>query len=146
MKEEDNGKGNTKESATERLLSFFARPPGRKLNVALWVFQVAIALMLGFIGARKLMGTEMELERFARIGIGQWLRYVTGLIEVSGSIALVVPRTSVIGAIVIAAVMFGAFVTQQLRLDGSFFPLVVSVVALYIAWARRGDVQRLLSR
>lgn len=130
----------------ERLQSFFTRPPGGKLNVALWVFQVLIALMLGFMGASKLIGTEMELERFARIGIGQWFRYVTGLIELGGSIALVVPRTSVIGAIVIAAVMFGAFVTQQLRLDGSFFPLVVSMIAVYIAWARRGDVQRLLSR
>jgi putative oxidoreductase len=54
---------------------------GRAARVALWLTQVGLAAMFMFVGGLKLTGAPQLVALFDAIGIGQWLRYVTGSIE-----------------------------------------------------------------
>ena len=50
----------------------------------------------------------MMVETFDAIGLGQWFRYLTGLIEVGGAVLLWVPRRQAWGAALLGATMIGA--------------------------------------
>jgi putative oxidoreductase len=77
---------------------------------------------------------------FAQIGIGQWLRYVTGVLEVSGAIGLLIPKFRFWAALQIVAVMVGAtgvnlWVLHVPALAG--LTAVLMALALALAWLRR---------
>src|SRR6266446_6310483 len=80
---------------------------GRSGVIALWVVQIALAGMFLFAGASKLVGAPAMVTLFNGIGVGQWFRYVTGLIEVGSAIALVVPSIAMFGALVLVPTMIG---------------------------------------
>src|SRR5436190_1204621 len=66
--------------------------------IALWAVQLALAGMFLLAGGSKLAGAPAMIALFDGIGIGQWFRYVTGLIEVGSAVALLVPSDSRTGA------------------------------------------------
>jgi uncharacterized membrane protein YphA (DoxX/SURF4 family) len=75
---------------------------------------------------------------FARLGMGQWFRYLTGTLEVIGAVALLVPRATFYGAALLTIVMIGAIVTHLAVLGGSPIPaLVLLVIVAIVAYLRR---------
>ena len=112
-------------------------PQRRAWNVTLWVLQVLAAAMFLLSGIMKFVGAPAVVELFDAIGIGQWFRFLTGGLEVIGAVALLTRRFSAHGALLLAAVMAGAVVTE-LWLGGSPLPALVNlVVTAVIAWGRR---------
>ncbi len=57
------------------------------------------------------------VEEFAKLPVGDWFRYFTGLPEVVGAIALLTAAVSGFGAILLLLVDVGAFFAQVLYLD-----------------------------
>ena len=86
-----------------------------------------VILTLAFIGAGggKLVGVEMMIITFDQIGFGQWLRYLTGLIEVIGVALLWMPRKQVIGAVLLGGTMVGAVITHWFILGPSSVPAIM---------------------
>src|SRR6476620_8080991 len=82
------------------------------VNVLLWVLQIAAAGMFLMVGFLKLSGNAQLVGLFEAIGLGQWVRYLTGTLEVAGAFLLLIPRTSGLGALMLAGVMIGAVVTH----------------------------------
>src|SRR5579863_3130553 len=116
-------------------------PRSKSANVALWVLQALLAL--AFVGAAsgKLLGKPEMVALFEAVGIGQWFRYVTGLMELTGALLIVVPRTKFFGAALLSMVMVGAVLTHLLILHNApTVPAVLLVLAGVVAWARRGEV------
>ena len=106
-------------------------------NVAIWCGQVLIALSLFFAGTSKLAGAEQAIALFDAVGIGQWFRYVTGVLEVVGAIGLVVPSLTILGVSILSAVMAGAVLTHLFVIGGSpLVPLMHLALLLAIGWAR----------
>jgi uncharacterized membrane protein YphA (DoxX/SURF4 family) len=68
----------------------------------------------------------MMIMTFDQIGFGQWLRYLTGLIEVLGVALLWIPRKQVIGAVLLGGTMVGAVITHWFILG----PSAVSAIGL----------------
>lgn len=64
---------------------------------------------------------------FEQIGIGQWFRYATGIIQVAGGALMLFRRSLVIGAALLACTMVGA-ACVDLFLLGS--PLVIAPLML----------------
>ena len=119
---------------------------GRTGFVALWAVQIALAGMFLLAGSSKLLGAAEMVALFDAIGVGQWFRYVTGLIEVSSAIALLVPSFAVFGALALVATMVGAIVTHLFIVGGSpAMPAILLLGAAAVVWARRhrllGDQQ-----
>ena len=92
---------------------------GHTGRLALWAVQFALAGMFLLAGGSKLFGVPATVALFDAIGIGQWFRYVTGLIEVGSAIALLVPSFAVFGALALVATMVGAIVTHLSIVGGS---------------------------
>ncbi|HKC94667.1 MAG TPA: DoxX family protein, partial [Nitrospira sp.] len=60
--------------------------PSKARNVTLWVVQGLLAAAFLMAGSSKLAGEEQMVAMFQQIGFGQWFRYLTGAIEVTGAI------------------------------------------------------------
>ena len=85
------------------------------------------------------------VEMFDRIGVGQWFRYLTGVIEVLGAILLLVPRFCGAGALLLTATMIGAVLTHLFVIGGSpVMPIILLLVAGIIAWGRRARTANIL--
>jgi putative oxidoreductase len=118
---------------------------GKILNVLLWVLQIAAAGMFLMVGHLKLSGDARLVGLFEAIGLGQWFRYMTGALEVLGAILLVIPRTSGLGALMLACVMVGAVVTHVFIVGGSpLMAIILLGVTGVVAWGRRRRTMDLL--
>lgn len=83
--------------------------PDRIGALTAWLPRIAVALAFGFIGLSKFRD-PMWIRVFARIGIGQWFRYLTGAMQIGGALLALVPRLALAGIAAIACTMFGAVV------------------------------------
>jgi uncharacterized membrane protein YphA (DoxX/SURF4 family) len=119
---------------------------GKTMNLALWVLQIAAAGMFLMVGFSKLSGNAQMIGLFEAIGVGQWLRYLTGTLEVTGAILLLVPRTSGVGALMLVVVMSGAVMTHLFIVGGSpLMAIILLGVTSLVAWGRRERTMNLLT-
>lgn len=106
---------------------------------------IKVLLSLAFLGAglSKLAGVEMMVETFGVIGLGQWFRYLTGLIEVGSVVLLWVPGFQAIGAGLLVCTMIGAVLAHLLILGPSAMPaIVLGVLAGAILYQNRAQLTR----
>jgi uncharacterized membrane protein YphA (DoxX/SURF4 family) len=116
------------------------------VNVLLWVLQIAAAGMFLMVGFLKLSGNPQLVGLFEAIGLGQWFRYLTGTLEVVGAILLLIPRTSGLSALMLAAVMACAVGTHIFIVGGSpLMAIILLVVTSLVAWGRRQRTMNLLT-
>ena len=119
---------------------------GKIVNVVLWVLQIAAAGMFLMVGFLKLSGNAQLVGLFEAIGLGQWFRYLTGTLEVAGALLLLIPRTSGLGALMLAGVMTGAVVTHVFIVGGSpLGAIILFAVTGVVAWGRRQRTMHLLA-
>ena len=114
------------------------RPLSKGLNIAGWVIQGLAAAAFLRAGGSKLASAPAMVQMFAKLGAGQWFRYLTGALEVIGAVALLFPRAAFYGAVLLGIVMVGAIVTHLAVLGGSPIPaLVLLVMVGAAAYLRR---------
>ena len=101
---------------------------GRGRLVTLWILQVLAALAFLGAGGSKLGGAEQMVVVFDKIGVGQWFRYVTGLLEVVGGIGLLIPRYAFYAASLLAIIMISAVITHLTIVGGSPLPAIFLLV------------------
>ena len=115
--------------------------------IALWALQVGLAALFLFAGGSKLAGASAMVALFDAIGVGQWFRSVTGLIEVVSAVALLVPALATFGALLLVSTMVGAIATHLFIVGGSpALPGVLLLGLLAVVWARRYQLFGALSR
>ena len=107
-------------------------------TIALWTVQSLLAALFLFSGISKLAGTEMTVQLYNAIGIGQWFRYVTGAIEAGSAVLLFVPSLARFGALALTATMIGAVFTHLFVIGGNpTLPVVLLITSTAVAWLRR---------
>ena len=119
----------------------------RLTSIVLWGAQVVLAGMFLLAGGSKLAGASAMVALFDAIGVGQWFRYLTGVIEVVSAVALLVPSLAAFGAIALVPTMVGAVATHLFVVGGSpAVPFVLLLGSLAVAWARRDELSQALSK
>jgi len=114
---------------------------GRAALIALWSLQIGLAAMFMLAGGSKLLGAPAMVTLFNTIGIGQWFRYVTGLIEVGSAVALLVPRFAVFGALALVPTMAGAVLAELFVVgDSAAPPAILLLGAVAVVWTRRHEL------
>jgi hypothetical protein len=85
-------------------------------------------MMLLFSGVLKLIKPAPVVDEFARLGYPESLVLGIGLLELACTVIYVVPRTSILGAIVLTGYLGGATATHVRIGDLFFGPIVVGVL------------------
>jgi uncharacterized membrane protein YphA (DoxX/SURF4 family) len=104
-----------------------------------WVRIAELALGLLFVAAGlvKLSGMAFMVELFASLGFGQWLRYVTALVELAGGMLLIAGHMEYLAALALAVIMVGATASSIIVFNRSPIPPMLTLVALVVlAWRR----------
>jgi putative oxidoreductase len=121
------------------------RRPSRRIGA--WALQGIVAAAFLAAGSAKLAGVPYMVELFNQIGAGQWFRIVTGVVEVTGAIALVFPGLASIGALWIGGTMVFAVATHLFILHTSPVPaIVLGLLNALIVYLRRDELVALLHR
>lgn len=102
------------------------------------LMEFGLGLIFIVAGIVKLSGIPFMVELFASLGFGQWLRYVTALVELSGGALLLSGRLQYLAALALAVIMVGATDASIVVFDRSPIPPALTLIALLaLAWMRR---------
>jgi putative oxidoreductase len=109
----------------------------RRQLIALECKELALAGVFFLVGGAKLIGRHDMVELFRSIGVGQWLRYLTGVLEVVGAAFMVIPLASGASAVALGTVMISATLIELFVLRR---PPIAAMTCLsahtYVAWSR----------
>ena len=106
-------------------------------------------LTLAFVGAggAKLAGVEMMVATYDAIGIGQWFRYLTGIIEIGAAALLWLPGRQALASALLGATMVGAVLAHVFILGPSAVPaVVVGLICAAVLYLHRDQINATLGR
>ena len=114
-------------------------------HILLWILQVLLAAYFVYSGY-LLFGDDL-VRKFDEIGLGQWLRYLTGVLEIAGALGLLIMRLCGLAALGLVGVMLGAVGTELFLLENgdAALPFILMLLAAVVAWFRRDRVKALLA-
>ena len=117
----------------------------RTLRIGAWTLQGIIAAAFLAAGFAKLAGVPFMVELFEQLGLGQWFRVATGVVEVTGAVALLIPGLASIGALWLGGTMVGAVTTHLFVLHTSPAPaIVLGLLNAVVVYLRRDELVALL--
>jgi putative oxidoreductase len=119
---------------------------GRVLTGSLWALQALLAVSFVAAGGQKLAGAHQMVVLFTKIGAGQWLRYLTGALELAGAVGLLIPLLSGLAALGLAALMAGAAATNLTIGYSPWVPLAFLLVSALMVWSRWPQTRALAAR
>jgi uncharacterized membrane protein YphA (DoxX/SURF4 family) len=122
---------------TGEIVSGSAKPSMAR-GILGWILCLLLAVVFLFFGGMKLLSKPVMVREFNQVGLGQWFRYFTGTLEISGAIGLLVPKFSRWAALLLVAVMAGAIIAHLTVLHSPpSLAAILLVLAVLIAWLRR---------
>ena len=115
--------------------------PGSPRRLGTRALQVVVAVAFFAAGAAKLAGIPVMIQIFDQIGVGQWFRIVTGVVEIVGAFALLYPGIAAIGGLWLGFTMVCAVAIHVFVLHSSPAPAAV-LLALnaLIVYLRRDEL------
>ena len=106
-------------------------------SIAVWTLRTVLALIFLTVGGCQLFGAQQMVQVFDQIGFGQWLRYVTGALELSGALLLLIPSVSAIGSFVLIGITLGAALAHTMELvSGNPLLVVILLVVSEISFVQ----------
>jgi len=105
-----------------------------------WVLRLAAAAVFVAVGLSKLRSDPFWVQMFARIGLGDWFRYLTGALQVTGGLLFLIPRAAYAAAVLTGGTMLGAVAVHLFVLGtgvaGAIIPFVLLVFLVTVALRR----------
>lgn len=86
------------------------------------------ALLFLFSGVMKVMKPPSVVEGFVKSGLPERLAVGLGILELTCTVLYVIPRTAVLGAILLTGYLGGAIVTHLRIGEPVFMPFLIGVV------------------
>ena len=74
--------------------------------------RTALAIIFAAAGAAFLLGSFQTVDLFNQIGLGQWLRFVTGFLALWGGILMLIPSRVALGSGLTTVLSVGALLIQ----------------------------------
>lgn len=107
-------------------------------RVGLWALQAVAAVAMIGAGATTLAGAPQPVAMFEQIGLGDWFRYLTGVLQLVGGVGLLIPALCGLAAAGLVAMWLIAVAMHLLIIGGNPAPAVMFLVlSAVIAWERR---------
>src|SRR5579872_3585612 len=107
-----------------------------------WVLRAGVGLVFVLFGLEKFpSGPESHwVQFFNQVGIGQWFRYFTGIVEVAGGALVLLPLTARTGLALLAITMAAASVIHVFVIHQPANVIITGALCLGISafwWSRR---------
>ncbi|MEN9599041.1 MAG: hypothetical protein RL596_1352 [Bacteroidota bacterium] len=121
----------------------------KKSQIPHWVLRLVAAIIMLQTLYFKFSGAEESIYIFSTIGIEPWGRIGTGIAELIASILLLIPATTVLGAIMAMGIMGGAILSHifilgiEVRGDGGqlfTYAVIVFIVSAILCWRERKKI------
>jgi hypothetical protein len=110
-----------------------------------WLLSILPSLMLLFSGSMKLVKPEDVVKGFEHLGYPEHLALVLGIVEIGCTLVYLIPRTAVLGAILLTGYLGGAIATHVRLLEIQFLaPLVLGVLVWGGVFLRDARVRALI--
>lgn len=125
----------------------------KKLNVAIWSVRIIAAVILLQTLFFKFTASEESVYIFSRLGMEPFGRIGSGIGELIAAVLILIPRTTIIGAIFALGIIGGAILSHLLVLgievknDGGLLfilALVTLACCLFLIWNDRHKIPDLL--
>lgn len=115
----------------------------RASEIGIRLLRILLSLVFLFAAFMKLSGQPAMVAEFDIVGLGQWFRYLTGALELLGGLAILVPRASVFGALLLLTVDVGAFIAQVaiLHMDWIHCIVIGALLVVLSTFSVQGVVQ-----
>ena len=111
-------------------------------KIGLWALRILVAGLFLLPGFMKLIGQPMMVQEFETVGLGQWFRYATGLLEVIGSIMVLIPTVSALGGCLLLLVDVGAFVAHVTVIHTDWIhTIVIGIVIGLLIYLQRQQLR-----
>jgi hypothetical protein len=113
----------------------------------LWTGRILSALpvlTLLMSAVMKFMKPPDVLEEFTRLGYGESHALALGIVEIACTVVYVIPRTSILGAILLTGYLGGATATHVRIGDPYFAPIIVGVLVWGGLWFRDERLRALI--
>jgi uncharacterized membrane protein YphA (DoxX/SURF4 family) len=101
---------------------------GRQDVLISWILRLGVAAVFLSVGADKFAADSMWVKLFDQIGFGPWFRYLTGILQVTGALLVLVPRTFLIGIGILACTMAGATAVWIVRFGAPGNAIIPGVI------------------
>ena len=109
-----------------------------------WVLTILPSLLFLFSAGAKFFGGKALEEGFAHLGVAQNLAVPLGILELSCVVLFLVPRTAVLGAILLAGYMGGAILTHLRIGEPVFMQVAIGVVVWLGIYLREPRLREIL--
>jgi uncharacterized membrane protein YphA (DoxX/SURF4 family) len=118
-----------------------SKPKRSVSNIAFLILKIILAALFIAAACAKLAGVPMMVAEFNQVGLGQWFRYVTAVVEIAGAVLLLWPGRTLFGALLLMCVCIGAFFAQLLAIHQNVpHTIVFAAIFAAIAWTHRGQL------
>ena len=107
-----------------------AVPVSKKMFWAGWIMSAPPVLLLLFSASMKLLQLPAAMTGFAHLGYPEHVAFPLGIVELTCTVLYLVPRTSVLGAILLTGYLGGATATH-LRIGEPFHMAVLLGMLLW---------------
>lgn len=118
-------------------------------KIASWVAQIVVAVILLQTLYFKFTAAPEPVWIFQQLGVEPWGRIATGIFELIAGVAILIPATAALGALLSAGLMVGAILSHltvlgiEVQGDGGtlfVMALVVFAASLVVLWIRRREL------
>ncbi len=122
----------------------------KRMTVALWIGQLAVAGVLGMMAFMKFFNytPEGSMALADAMGVGRGIITLIGLVETAVLLLILLPRSRAVGALLGVLTMIGALITHATQIGWSgnaaaeMWPLAIVVLALasFVLIGRRREL------
>lgn len=104
--------------------------PGSKVMIWIgWLLSALPSLMLLFSGSMKLAKPDDVIKGFEHLGYPEQLALTLGIVEIGCTLVYLIPRTAVLGAILLTGYLGGAIAAHARLLEMQFLaPLALGLL------------------
>ena len=81
-------------------------------TIVIWAFKIALAALYLIMSLPKFSGQEITVHIFTTLGVEPWGRIMTGVIEVTIFLLILIPKTSIYGIILSLGTILGAILSH----------------------------------
>jgi len=114
------------------------------MNATGWVLTIVLALLFTLSAFLKLTQNETALAQAASIGMDPGVYRMIGVVEIISLLLFILPRTGVLGALLLISYMGGAIVTHLQHQQPIVMPVIIQALLWITAVVRFPELRQRL--